>query len=73
MPRCASSSAANRRHPAPTIHFSTGNYNEVTARLYSDCCFLTCDEDLAADATAFFNAITGYSQPRSSANWPPPD
>jgi polyphosphate kinase len=46
------------------VHFSTGNYNEVTARLYSDCCFLTCNEELAADATAFFNAITGYSQPQ---------
>jgi polyphosphate kinase len=46
------------------VHFSTGNYNETTARLYSDCCFLTCNEDLAADATSFFNAITGYSQPQ---------
>ncbi|MFA5190028.1 MAG: polyphosphate kinase 1 [Verrucomicrobiia bacterium] len=45
------------------VHFGTGNYNEVTARIYSDVGLMTCDEDLAADATAFFNAITGYSQP----------
>ena len=46
------------------LHFGTGNYNEVTARLYTDISLLTCNEDLADDATAFFNAITGYSQPR---------
>ena len=46
------------------LHFATGNYNEVTARLYCDVGFLTCDEELAADATSFFNAITGYSLPQ---------
>jgi polyphosphate kinase len=46
------------------VHFATGNYNEVTARLYSDISMLTVDEDLGADATSFFNAITGYSQPQ---------
>ena len=45
------------------MHFGTGNYNERTARLYSDVGLMTCDEDLAADASAFFNTITGYSQP----------
>jgi polyphosphate kinase len=45
------------------LHFGTGNYNEKTARLYSDISFMTCDEDYAADATAFFNTITGFSQP----------
>lgn len=45
-------------------HFGTGNYNESTARLYSDVSLLTGDEDLCADAVAFFNAITGYSQPQ---------
>lgn len=45
-------------------HFGTGNYNEVTARLYSDISYLTNDTDLATDATMFFNAITGYSQPQ---------
>jgi polyphosphate kinase len=46
------------------VHFATGNYNEVTAKLYSDISFLTCDEELASDATSFFNAITGFSQPQ---------
>jgi polyphosphate kinase len=46
------------------IHFGTGNYNETTARIYSDISFLTANEELGADATTFFNAITGYSQPR---------
>jgi len=45
------------------LHFGTGNYNEATARLYSDASFLTSDEDLGMDALAFFNAISGYSQP----------
>ena len=46
------------------VHFGTGNYNETTARLYSDISFLTCNEELGADASAFFNAVTGYSQPQ---------
>ena len=55
-----------RREPAGIrryVHFATGNYNEVTATQYSDIGLLTCHEDFAADATAFFNTITGYSQP----------
>ncbi len=46
------------------VHFGTGNYNEVTARLYSDVSLMTADPDLGADAVEFFNAITGYSQPQ---------
>jgi len=46
------------------VHFATGNYNEVTAKLYCDVGFLTCNEELAADATSFFNAISGYSVPQ---------
>ncbi|MFW6114643.1 MAG: polyphosphate kinase 1 [bacterium] len=46
------------------VHYGTGNYNEITSRLYSDVSFLTCDESLSRDATNFFNAITGYSQPQ---------
>lgn len=45
------------------MHFGTGNYNEVTARVYSDASLLTSNEDLGMDALAFFNAISGYSQP----------
>jgi polyphosphate kinase len=43
------------------VHLSTGNYNATTARLYTDLGFLTCDEEIADDATYFFNALTGYS------------
>ena len=43
------------------VHLGTGNYNPVTARLYSDLGLLTCNEHIAADATYFFNALTGYS------------
>lgn len=45
------------------IHFGTGNYNESTAKLYSDASLLTCNEELGADAIAFFNSIAGDSQP----------
>ncbi|RMG36401.1 MAG: polyphosphate kinase 1 [Planctomycetota bacterium] len=46
------------------IHFGTGNYNEQTARLYTDISLLTADHELGSDAVAAFNAITGYSQPQ---------
>ena len=44
------------------LHLSTGNYNDRTARLYSDVGLLTSDADLTSDAAAFFNMLTGYSQ-----------
>ena len=47
------------------MHFATGNYNEMTARLYSDISFFTCDEQLGRDAVHLFNAITGLSVPQS--------
>ena len=46
------------------VHFGTGNYNEITSRIYSDASLMTCNDSFGADATAFFNAITGYSQPQ---------
>jgi polyphosphate kinase len=46
------------------VHFGTGNYNEITAKLYTDVSLLTCDRELTADAVNFFNAVTGYSQPQ---------
>ncbi len=46
-------------------HFGTGNYNEATARIYSDVSYFTCNEELGADATSFMNAITAFSQPHS--------
>jgi polyphosphate kinase len=42
-------------------HLATGNYNPVTARLYTDLGFFTCDEQICADATDLFNYLTGYS------------
>ncbi|WP_315861026.1 polyphosphate kinase 1 [Stieleria sp. JC731] len=47
------------------MHFGTGNYNEVTSKLYGDISLLTCDEVFGQDATTFFNAVTGASQPRA--------
>ena len=44
------------------VHFGTGNYNEITAGLYTDLSYMTCDEDLGSDAVAWFNAVTGFSQ-----------
>ena len=46
------------------VHFGTGNYNESTAKLYSDISLFTCDEQLGIDAIHFFNAITGLSVPQ---------
>src|SRR5579862_4526861 len=42
-------------------HLSTGNYNNVTAQLYTDIGMLTCDPDIGADCTDLFNFLTGYS------------
>ncbi len=44
------------------VHLATGNYNDKTARLYSDLGLLTCDRDIATDVAAFFNLLTGYSE-----------
>lgn len=43
------------------VHLGTGNYNEKTARLYTDLGFLTSRDDLSYEVSLFFNAITGYS------------
>ena len=44
-------------------HLGTGNYNERTVLDYSDLSLLTSSEDVCADLTAFFNVVTGYSEP----------
>ena len=44
------------------VHISTGNYNPVTSRMYTDLGLLTSDEAIGADATNLFNFLTGYSQ-----------
>jgi polyphosphate kinase len=46
-------------------HLATGNYNPATARLYTDLGLFTCDEQIGADATDFFNYLTGYSRKKT--------
>ena len=45
------------------VHLGTGNYNERTARVYTDFALMTSSQTIAEDATAFFSALTGYSDP----------
>ena len=45
------------------LHLATGNYNDKTARAYTDIGLLTQDPDLCADVASLFNVMTGYSQP----------
>jgi len=44
------------------VHLATGNYNDRTARLYSDIGLMTSDEDVGSDVAAFFNLLTGFSE-----------
>lgn len=44
------------------VHLGTGNYNETTARLYTDFSYLTCRPEFGYDASLFFNAVTGRSK-----------
>jgi polyphosphate kinase len=45
------------------VHLGTGNYNDSTARLYTDLGMFTCDERFGIDATYIFNHLSGYSKP----------
>ena len=45
------------------VHLGTGNYNDATAKLYTDLGILTCSEAIGEDATAVFNMLSGYSEP----------
>lgn len=45
------------------VHLGTGNYNDATAKLYTDLGLFTCSEPIGADATAVFNMLSGYSEP----------
>lgn len=47
------------------VHLGTGNYNDSTAKLYTDCGIFTCNEAIGQDATAVFNMLSGYSEPPS--------
>ena len=46
------------------VHLGTGNYNDSTAKLYTDCGLLTCSAPIGEDATAVFNMLSGYSEPK---------
>lgn len=50
------------------VHMSSGNYNEATAKLYTDMSLLTSDESYANDVQEFFNVITGHSMPEEYDN-----
>ena len=46
------------------VHLATGNYNDSTAKLYTDFGMFTCRQEIGQDAIAFFNILSGYSKPQ---------
>ena len=51
------------------VHTSTGNYNPITARIYTDIGLITSDPNIVCDASDVFNLLTGYSNQTEYAAW----
>ena len=55
----------NKKHNLKTYcHIGTGNYNDVTSKIYTDISYLTSNKNICNDVTKLFNTLTGFSEPR---------